>query len=88
VPKENSRAATIAGLVLAGTGVAHFVSPQLFDSITRSAFPSNTRQNIYINGGIETAVGLGLAVPKTRKLALVGLAGYGLYLAGNGARNR
>jgi uncharacterized membrane protein len=88
VPKENSRGATIAGLALAATGLAHFARPALFESITAPAFPSNTRQNIYINGGIETALGLGLAAPKTRKLAALGLLGYGAYLAGNVARNR
>lgn len=88
MPKDNSRIATLAGLGIAGVGIAHFVNPQLFDSITRQAFPRNTRQHIYIDGGIETAVGLGLAAPKTRKLAVLGLLGYGAYLAGNVARNR
>ena len=88
MPKENSRAATIAGLALAGTGLAHFARPALFESITAPAFPRNTQQNIYINGGIETALGLGLAVPKTRKLAGLGTVGYLAYLAGNVARNR
>jgi uncharacterized membrane protein len=90
VPSEqkNSRGATIAGLALAGTGLAHFARPQLFESITAPAFPRNTRQNIYINGGIETALGLGLAAPKTRRLAVVGVLGYLAYLAGNVARNR
>jgi uncharacterized membrane protein len=88
VPKENSRVAKFAGLALAGTGLAHFASPQLFESITKSAFPRNTRQNIYINGGIETALGLGLAASKTRRLAVVGAIGYLAYLAGNVVRNR
>jgi uncharacterized membrane protein len=88
VPKENSRLATIVGLGLAGVGVAHFVQPQLFDSMTQQAFPKDTRQHTYIDGGIETALGLGLAVPKTRKLALLGAVGYVAYLAGNAARNR
>lgn len=88
MPKENSRGATIAGLALAGTGLAHFARPALFESITAPAFPRNTRQNIYINGGIETALGLGLAAPKTRKLAVLGTVGYLVYLAGNVARNR
>jgi uncharacterized membrane protein len=88
VPKGNSRGAQIAGLALAGTGLAHFARPQLFESITVAAFPRNTRQNIYLNGGIETALGLGLASPKTRKLAAVGAIGYVAYLAGNVARNR
>jgi hypothetical protein len=64
------------------------VKPELFESVTVQAFPRNTRQYIYINGGIETAIGLGLASRKTRKLALLGTLGYLAYFAGNVARNR
>lgn len=85
---KNSRLATAAGLSVAGIGISHFIAPQLFDSVTRQAFPRDTRRHIYIDGGIETAIGLGFAVPKARKLALLGLLGYGVYLAGNAARNR
>lgn len=88
MPKENSRAATVAGLALAGTGLSHFVVPQVYEGLTKSAFPTNTRQHVYIDGAIETAVGLGIAAPKTRKLALGGLVAYGLYMAVNVARNR
>lgn len=86
--KENSRAAAFVGLALAGTGVAHFTSPRLFEGITKAAFPRDTRRHILVNGGIETALGLGLAARQTRPLAVVGLIGYGAYLAGNGIRNR
>lgn len=88
MPNENSRAATVAGLALAGAGVSHFVAPALYEGLTKPAFPTNTRQHVYVDGAIETAVGLGIASPKTRKLALVGLVVYLLYLAGNVARNR
>ena len=80
--------AKLAGLAVAGVGVAHFVKPELFDDITAQAFPRDTRKHLYIDGGIETAIGLGLAAQKTRKLAVVGLLGYGAYLAGNVVRNR
>lgn len=83
-----SRAAKFAGLSVAAVGVAHFTSPQLFDDITKQAFPRDTRRHLYINGGIETAIGLGLSSRKTRPLAIVGLIGYGAYLAGNVVRNR
>ncbi len=86
--KVNSRAAKLGGLAVAGAGLAHFTSPQLFDGITKQAFPRDTRKHLYINGGIETALGLGLSARKTRPLAIVGLIGYGAYLAGNVARNR
>ena len=88
MPNENSRAATVAGLALAGTGLSHFVVPQVYEGVTKSAFPTNTRQHVYIDGAIETAVGLGIASPKTRKFALIGLVAYLLYMAGSVARNR
>ena len=88
VARKNSRAAKFAGLAVAGVGLAHFTSPQLFDGITKQAFPRDSRQHLYINGGIETALGLGLSLRKTRSLATVGTIGYVAYLAGNMARNR
>jgi uncharacterized membrane protein len=89
VPEESSsKLPALAGLALAGTGVAHFVRPELFEGITKAAFPDDTAKYLKINGGLETALGLGLAVPSTRKLALVGLLGYGGYLAVNVIRNR
>ncbi len=77
-----------AGLALAGVGVSHFIKPALFDGMTRQAFPRDTRKHVYIDGTVETALGLGLSVQKTRPLAVVGLIGYGAYLAGNVVRNR
>jgi uncharacterized membrane protein len=86
--RKHSPAARLAGLAVAGIGLSHFTSPQLFDGITKQAFPRNSRQHLYINGGIETALGLGLSSAKTRSLAIVGMIGYAAYLAGNAARNR
>ncbi|BBX18977.1 hypothetical protein CRI77_02355 [Mycolicibacterium duvalii] len=88
MPQQNSRAATITGILLAVTGLSHFVAPQLYDEFTKPAFPEDTRTHVYIDGAIETAVGVGLAVPKTRKIALAGLVGYLLYLGANVVRNR
>lgn len=85
---KNSRAATVGGLVLAGTGVSHFIRPELFEGITAPIFPRETRKHIYANGAMETAIGLGFAVPQTRKLAVAGLLAYGAYLAGNAVRSR
>lgn len=86
--KKNSTVARFAGLGVVGVGVAHFVRPQLFESITKSAFPRDTRRHIYTNGGIETALGLALSAPRTRRLGAVGTVAYLTYLAGNAARNR
>jgi uncharacterized membrane protein len=83
-----SRIATIAGLGLAGIGLAHFVKPDVFESITATAFPENTDQHIKMDGAAETALGLALVYPKTRRLAVIGLLGYGGYVALNAVKNR
>ena len=73
---------------LAAAGLAHFARPEAFESITATAFPNHTRRYTYVNGGIETAIGLGLIAPQTRKLAVAGLLAYGAYLGISVARNR
>jgi uncharacterized membrane protein len=82
------RLARLNGLAVAAVGLSHFVRPELFESITAQAFPNNTRRHVYLDGGIETAIGVGLVAPQTRKFALAGLIGYGAYLGLNVARNR
>lgn len=83
-----SKVATVVGLGLAGMGLAHFVKPDAFESLTATAFPENTEQHLKIDGAAETALGLALVVPKTRKLAIWGLIGYGGYLAANVLKNQ
>ena len=78
----------VIGAALAAVGLAHFARPQAFESITASAFPDNVRRHTYVNGGIETALGVGLAVPKTRRLAVAGAVGYLVYLVVNAVRAR
>lgn len=78
----------LAGIGLALAGLAHFVKPELFQSITATAFPQDVDKHLKVNGSIETALGVGLIVPQTRKVATVGVLGYVLYLAANVARNR
>ena len=80
-----SRLTRYAGLALAATGVAHFASPTLFDPLTSQAFPRRTRQHTYIDGSVETA--LGLATRRTRRFAAVGAIAYLAYLGGNVVRN-
>ena len=76
------------GAALAAAGVAHFAKPEVFEPLTKTAFPNNPRRATYVNGGIETALGVGLAVPRTRKIALAGLAGYVGWLGFNAVRAR
>ena len=78
----------LTGAAMAVTGLSHFVRPQIYEPLTASAFPTNTVAHTYIDGGIETALGLGLIAPKTRKVAVAGLLAYGGYLGLNIARSR
>jgi uncharacterized membrane protein len=85
--RKSNRVARYSGLALAGAGLAHFTSPAIFEPITQTAFPRNTRQHLYTNGGIETMLGLGFSSKQTRNLATVGLIGYLAYLGGNAVRH-
>ena len=76
------------GAVLAAVGLAHFAKPEAFESITSAAFSDNIRRHTLVNGGIETALGVGMMVPRTRKLAMAGALGYIGYLAVSAVRSR
>lgn len=76
------------GAVLAAVGLAHFAKPEAFESVTAAAFSDNIRRHTLVNGGIETAIGVGLVVPQTRKVATAGAVGYIAYLVGNVIRAR
>ncbi|AHH95284.1 hypothetical protein GCM10010174_57950 [Kutzneria viridogrisea] len=74
------------GVLLAGTGVAHFAAPKLFEPVSAIAFPEDTRQWVYRNGATELALGAAITVQRTRKLGLIGLGAYVLWLASRAAR--
>lgn len=71
------------GLMATGIGLSHFIWPERFDSINRLGFPENPRRYVYINGAIETTIGLLLTYPPTRKASLVLSAAYVTHLGGN-----
>ena len=77
-----------AGVALAATGLSHFVKPQIYDTMTAVAFPTNTRRHVYVDGAIETAIGVGLVAPQTRKFAFAGIAGYLAFLIFGAVRSR
>lgn len=66
----------LIGIVTALVGISHFFAPDLYRPMTAPAFPDNTDQAIQINGACETAIGLAIASPRTRKLGLLGTAAY------------
>ena len=73
------------GFVIAATGAAHFVAPEAFAGITKAAFPEDTATWVLRNGATETAVGLAMMAPPTRKLGVAALAGYLGWLGYNAA---
>jgi uncharacterized membrane protein len=85
--RKSNRVARFSGLAIAGIGLTHFTSPRMWEPITKTAFPRNTRQHIYTNGGIETVLGLSFSSRQTRSLTTVGLIGYLAYLGGNTIRH-
>ncbi|MBD0862802.1 hypothetical protein IA539_16550 [Gordonia sp. zg691] len=67
---------SLVGGGLAAVGLTHFAKPELFAPITAPIFPDDTTSWTYRNGACETAIGLALVSPRTRKFGLVGLGGY------------
>jgi len=78
----------IAGILLAGTGAAHFAAPRFFDPISEAAFPDNPRQATYRNGAIEVALGLAVTTRKTRLLGLAATGAYAYWLTDRVRANR
>lgn len=76
------------GLIVTAVGLVHFVRPQWFDSINRMGFPANPRRFVYINGAIETTMGLLTLHPRTRLLSRVVSVLYMIHLVGNILRVR
>ncbi|MFC9973295.1 hypothetical protein ACFVH6_20620 [Spirillospora sp. NPDC127200] len=76
-----------AGLALAATGAAHFAAPQMFEPISKLAFPQDTAAWIKRNGATELALGLALTTEKTRKAGLIGTAVYTAWLGARTAYN-
>ncbi|MEO7007163.1 MAG: hypothetical protein ABI065_09030 [Terrimesophilobacter sp.] len=86
--ESRSRRAQLVGLGMSVAGLTHFLAPQLFEPMVAAVFADDARKHVFINGCIETALGAGVAVGRTRPLAIVATIGYVGYLAGNFLRNR
>ncbi len=56
-------------LLLGGAGVMHLWRPKTFDEIVPERLPGSARLYTYVSGVAELALTLGLAVPRTRRLA-------------------
>ncbi|MGV0791505.1 MauE/DoxX family redox-associated membrane protein [Mycolicibacterium sp. XJ1819] len=77
---DTARSRQLLGLMVSLIGAAHFVVPRLFDPVNRLGFPTRARTFTYVNGGLETLLGLLMAVPRTRRLSMAVSACYVTYL--------
>lgn len=66
-PRDGAALALAA--LLAFAGVAHFVAPGGFDAIVPDLLPGPARFWTYLSGAIEIVLGIGVAVPVTRRAA-------------------
>ncbi|OBI96832.1 hypothetical protein A5660_07450 [Mycobacterium alsense] len=69
-------------------GVAHFLVPRIFDPINRLGFAEQARMFTYINGAIETTIGVMMANPRTRRQSTIVSACYVIHLTSNIVRNQ
>jgi uncharacterized membrane protein len=79
------------GLMVAASGLLHFVRPELFEPINRQpGFIERTRRHVYINGAIETGMGIGIGIAsgKARTLTRIVSVCYPAYLGLNAVRAR
>ncbi len=83
LPSFRYRAAAIVAI-----GLSHFLWPQVFDPINRLGFPEHVRRFTYINGAIETAIGVLMVPPQTARLSTLTGTCYATYLIGNIIRAR
>lgn len=73
----------IRGRAALAIGLAHFAFPNLFDPINRLGFPGHARTFTYINGGIESAMGVLMASRRAQRQANILAVCYVVYLTGN-----
>ena len=76
------------GAAISAIGLAHIVRPELFESLNRRMFTRNIRRHVYINGAIETLLGIAVIAPCARRFVPVFGALYVTYLGGNTIRRR
>lgn len=79
---SSTRSARLLGGLLAGAGLAHFVTPRTFD-VTPRTFdaivprirPGPRRTWTYISGAAEITVAAAIVVPRTRRAGALAFAG-------------
>lgn len=76
------------GVIVTVIGVAHFVVPRFFDPINRVGFGEHARMFTYINGAIETTIGVMMANPRMSRQLTIVSACYVIHLTNNIVHNQ
>lgn len=75
-------------MVVTAIGLAHIAFSAYFDPINEKVFPEYPRRYTYVNGGIETALGLLLLSPRSRGVSRIVSIAYACHPLGNFVRVR
>jgi len=81
--KVGSQRDRYRALAVTAVGLSHFLWPKVFDPINALGFPNHPRRYTYINGAIETGIGVLMVRPQTRVLSTMASVCYITYLTGN-----
>ena len=68
-----NRSRTLLGMFFIGAGVNHFVRPKAYESIVPPSMGERAGELVAISGVAEIAGGIGVLLPRTRRLAGLGL---------------
>ncbi|WP_374025777.1 DoxX-like family protein [Mycobacterium sp. HNNTM2301] len=80
IDARGARTRRALGLLAGLIGVAHFLVPRIFDPFNRLGFPNHARTFTYVNGAIETALGVLMLRADTRRPTALLSACYISYL--------
>ncbi len=67
IDTRSARTRRALGLLCGLIGAAHFLVPRIFDPFNRLGFPDHARTFTYVNGAIETALGVVMLRARTRR---------------------
>lgn len=73
--------ATGVGGGLALVGVSHFLFPGLWRALSAVPFPRNTARWVRVNGFAESALGVAIVVPRSRRVGVRLAGAYGVLVS-------
>jgi uncharacterized membrane protein len=71
--RRRTRSRVLLGVTFIGAGINHFVTPRHYERIVPPSLKSRAQSVVAVSGAAELAGGLGVLLPRTRRIAGVGL---------------